>query len=398
LAADARPFSGYHRWQINDRWDVCAGRDGVPPCQREETLFAGLSRQALPVPLAASIAFRRYLAQRDVFVRRNAQAVFRLRRLLAGHRPSDTTSPSNSALSLVEPAAPAGSSPPGRRAPPERTTSKLDLDLCETLHHARRLLAEMRRETDAFTATLRAGRAAARAMWNRSRDPQEQGPNELMLARDAERLRAWRQWLGKAARNPDIIWRATPVCGAWQLQFTVYNFAPALQKVVVEQRQPDGSWRTLHALPLMEFRAQAARPRTRIRREFSVPIAVEALVGARSCRALATGRSKPAPLQSHGTESRAAIAKFPPLRLAVRGVGQVAVSHVELTNGVVRLHPPGWRPLHEKILGRPAPRRGFPVVDWTKNQDSKRLTFRPSRNSSQGTQSTPSRFRRSLPR
>ena len=376
LAADTHPFSGYHRWQINDRWDVCAGRDGVPPYQREETLFAGLSRQALPVPLAASIAFRRYLAQRDVFVRRNAQAVFRLRRLLAGHRPSDTTSPSNSALSLVEPAVPAGSSPPGRRAPPERTTSKLDPDLCETLHHARHLLAEMRRETDAFTATLRAGRAAARAMWNRSRDPQEQGPNELMLARDAERLRAWRQWLGKAARNPDIIWRATPVCGAWQLQFTLHNFAPALQKVVVEQRQADGSWRTLHGLPMIEFRAFAARPRASIRREISVPVTVAGLAEA------GPGSATPATR---------------PLRLAVRGVGQVAVSHVELTDGVVRLHPPGWRPSHEKILGRPAcsakanqpvdpqeaqvatqaraPRRGFPVVDFEKNAGTVAVIF-----------------------
>jgi hypothetical protein len=396
LAADTHPYSGYHRWQINDRWDVCAGREGVPPYQREETLLAGLSRYALPMPLAASIAFRRYLAQREIFVRRNAQAVFQLRRLLAGHRPSDTItiSPSNSALSMVEPAVPAGSSPSGRRAPPERTTSKLDPDLSETLHHARHLLAGLRREADAFAATLRAGRAAARAMWNRSRDPQERGPNELMLGRDADRLREWRLWLKRAGRNPDIIWRATPVCGAWQLQFTLHNFAPALQKVAVEQQLADGSWRTLHALSLMEFRAQAARPRTRIRREFSVPILVSAPKPAipRSTRWNRPSRQVPA-RRDGGLHLQ-----WPCLRLAVRGVGQVAVSHVELTNGVVRLRPCGWLPTRKKILGPPAPRRGFPVMDWTKNQDSKRLTFRPSRNSSQGTQSTLSRFRRSLPR
>ena len=162
-----------------------------------------------------------------------------------------------------------------------------------------------------------------------------------MLARDTERLRAWQQWLGKAARNHDIIWRATPVCGAWQLQFTLHNFAPALQRMVVEQRQPDGAWRTLHGLYTTEFRAFAARPRASIRREISVPV------------------DDPAAR----------------LRLAVRGVGQVAVSHVELTNGVVRLHPPGWRSSHQKILGSPAPRRGFPVVDFEKNTGTATVRF-----------------------
>ena len=348
LASDARPFSGYHRWQINDRWDVCAGRDGVPPYQREETLFAGLSRQALPIPLAASIAFRHYLAQRDVFVRRNAQAVFQLRQEIADH--------------VCRGLPPTDGKNVGRKARPTRTV--------------RNLLEKLRHEAAIFAAALRTGRAAARAMWNRSRDPQEQGPNELMLARDAERLRAWRQWLGKAARNPDIIWRATPVCGAWQLQFTLHNFAPALQKVVVEQRQADGSWRTLHGLPMIEFRAFAARPRASIRREISVPVTVAGLAEA------GPGSATPATR---------------PLRLAVRGVGQVAVSHVELTNGVIRLHPPGWLSSHKKILGRPAgsakanqpvdpqeaqvatqaraPRRGFPVVDFEKNAGTVAVIF-----------------------
>jgi hypothetical protein len=381
-ACDDHPFSGYHRWQINDRWDVCAGREPLAAYEKQAHTLERLCRSLhlsrhspaqatadardfvaellsapqgtgilvgaqtccaqlrgrdkiapLPSPpaLRASIAFRRYLAQRDVFVRRNARAVFRLRRLLTEPRKAE----------------------------------------------AHRLLAKLRSETMFYAATLRAGRAAARTMWNRSRDPQEQGPNELMLARDAERLRAWQQWLGKAARNHDFIWRATPVCGAWQLQFTLHNFAPALQKVVVEQRQADGSWRTLHGLYTIEFRAFAARPYASIRHEISVPVTVAGLAEA------GPGSATPATR---------------PLRLAVRGVGQVAVSHVELTDGVVRLHPSGWLPSRKKILGRPAPRRGFPLVDWTKNQDSKRLTFRPSRNSSQGTQSTPSRFRRSLPR
>lgn len=315
MACDDHPFSGYHRWQINDRWDVCAGRDGVVPYQREERLFhrvqARSYKERWPAPLAASVAFRRYLAQRDVFVRRNAQAVFQLRREIVRG-------------AALQPA--------------------LGVDERGLKHRA--TLNQLRHEATIFAAALRAGRAAARAMWNRSRDPHARGPNELMLGRDAERLREWRRWLKRAGRNLDIIWRATPVCGAWQLQFTVHHFAPALQKVVVEQQLPNGSWKTLHALPLMGFRAQAARPRTKIRREFSVPVPVAGLAEA------GPGSATPA---------------TGPLRLAIRGVGQIAISHVELTNGVVRCRPSGWPPARKKLLGRPAPRRGFPAVDFEKN-------------------------------
>ena len=342
LAADAFPYSGYHRWQINDRWDVCAGRDGVLPYANERKALSRICRSVLLsvalakeaacattqrrltldkraalslskapagacTALAASIAFRRYLAQRDVFVRRNAQAVFQFRREIV------------------------------RRA---RLQSALGGQKRGLTYRA--TLVQLRQEAARFAATLRAGRVAARAMWDRSRNPQEQGPNELMLGRDADRLREWRVWLQRAGRNPEIIWGATPVCGAWQLQFTVHNFAPALQEVVVEQRQPDGSWRTLHGLHLVEFQAFAARPRSRIRREVSVP----------------TG-------DPHTL-----------LRLAVRGVGQVAISRVELTNGVTKLHVRGWPPAQRKLLGYPAPSRGFPMVDLGQNVEALLLKFR----------------------
>ena len=213
-----------------------------------------------------------------------------------------------------------------------------------------------------------------------------------MLDGDAGRLREWRRWLRRAAVHPEIIWRATPVCGAWQLQFTIHNFAPALQKVVVEQQQADGKWVTLHALPLIEFRAAAARPRTRISREFSVPLAAPPCRAGSPSFAKASelrsapplpvgdyaywgGRSKSAPLPSRGPEVRTALAKFPPLRLAVRGVGQVAISCVELTDGVIRQGARGWPPGRKRILGWPAPRRGFPAVDFEKNADAVTVTF-----------------------
>jgi hypothetical protein len=357
-ACDNYPFSGYHRWQINDRWDVCAGRDGAVPYQREERLFhrvqARSYKERWPTPLASSVVFRRYLAQRDVFVRRNAATVFRLRRLLAAAVGRGRRTP---------PLAGLGGSRPFQRA-----------------------VGQLQRDTAAFAKDLRTGRSAARAMWNRSRDPQVRGPNELMLAADARRLREWQLWLRRAARHPEIIWHATPVCGAWQLQFTVHNFAPALQRLVVEQRQPDGSWRTLHGLPLIEFRAFAARPRTRIKHEFSVPVAApQNTVGRVDLPAEASGEGRVpnAPLASPkpggGGRRVGDNPPYPPtaipLRVAVRGVGQIAISHIELTNGVIRLHPRGWPPAHKTTLGRPAPRRGLPTVDFEKNTGAVAVRF-----------------------
>ena len=295
LAADQYAYCGYPRWQLNERWDVVATREPIGPYKRELRALERLRPAGVPA-LAASLAFRRYLAQREVFARRTAAEVFRLRRLLAGR---------------------------GEAA-------------------ARLRLAELRRRAEQFAEKFPAAREAARIMWRRSRDPRRRGPNELMLAADARRLRAWRRWLRRAAARPALASGATPVGGAWQLQFTVHHFAPALQQVVVEQRQPDGSWRMLHGLFLIEFRAFAARPATTIRHEISVPV----------------------------------VNPDDPLRIALRGVGQVAVSRVELTDGVVTFPATGGPPSRRRILGRPAPRRGLPPVDFGRNTDAFTARFR----------------------
>jgi hypothetical protein len=154
----------------------------------------------------------------------------------------------------------------------------------------------------------------------------------LVLEADEQRLAEWSGWLKRAARQPEIAWQATPVCGAWQLQFMVHNFAPAVQKVVVEQQAADGMWRELASRFTIEFRAFAARPRTKIKREFTVPV------------------------DSPGAK----------LRIAVRGVGQVAISHVVPTNGVENRRSRDFR--LKKTLGRRAPAQGFPAFDWRVNQ------------------------------
>jgi hypothetical protein len=297
LAADEHAFAGYARWQINDRWDVFAGNESLKNYQAEERFFARLVTAAAkwPTAFAASLVFRHYLAQRDVLVRETARQVFQWRRLLAKGAQAE-------AVQQVKLA--------GKQA-------------------------------TVFGQALRTARSAARIMWTRTRDPQARGQNELMLHADEGRLTAWRDWLKCAAKKPALTGLATPVCGVWQLQLAVHHFAPAVQKIVVEQQAADGTWHELASRFTIEFRAQAARPRSKLRREFTVPV------------------NDPAA----------------PLRVAVRGVGQVAISHAALTDGVKVLRSRGYRVKHR--LGRPAPSRGLPVIDWTRNQSALPLVFLP---------------------
>ena len=294
LAADEHAFAGYARWQINDRWDVFAGNESVKPYRAEERFFVRLLKSSWPKAFAASLAFRLYLAQRDVFVREAARQVFLWRRLLT---KSDRT--------LV-------------------------------IYYMTKASGTAR----TFARALKAGRKAARVMWARTRDPQVRGQNDLMLDADEKRLAEWHGWLKQAVRQPLLAWQATPVCGAWQLQFMVHNVTPAAQKVVVEQREPDGVWRELAERFTIEFRAQVARARTKFKREFTVPV--------------------------DDPERK--------LRIAVRGIGQVAVSHVALTNGVKTERSAGFS--GRKIMGRRAGGRvDLTALDWRENQAVLDLDF-----------------------
>jgi hypothetical protein len=277
---DRSAFAGYARWESNQRWDTAAAGD-LPLRRRELQFFRAWDRPArrLPAAFAASVAFRRYLAERDVFIREAAAAVGQLRR---------------------------------RGAPPAA-------------------LAALRRRAGEFAAAGRAGAAAARRMWARTRDPRWPSPNREMLRQDAARLAQWRQWLRRIAAAPETVGSASPVAGAWTFRCRIHNFAPALQQVALERRRPNGSWETLHARFTIEFRASAARRRSRRQQAFTFPV--------------------------DGPSDR--------LRLALRGIGQVAVSRAELTDGRRRLSASGPR---KKILGRAPPMRGWPDLDFAKNR------------------------------
>jgi hypothetical protein len=280
LAADVHPFSGYARWEINDRWDVSASSVDQDGRENEVALFSRLERRttALPPAFAASLSFRAYLARRDLFVHRAAQGVWQLRRAL-NSKPRDF----------------------------------------------RLLLVKLDQEAKLFSRSLSAGRRAARVMWRRSRAADATSQNEVILARDATRLRSWRLWLRACGRWAPSVFERTPVSGAWQLIFTVVNFAPALQRVSVEQQQPDGHWRDLHDRYTIEFQALAAKPRAHVRRLFSTPIDEPNL----------------------------------PLRLVLRGLGEVRIEQPVMTNGLQTREAAG--PVRFR-LGRTAPQEGFPDV------------------------------------
>lgn len=299
-ASDGYPFIGYARWRINRGWDSVAG-DGPPGRWLAEAraLRRLAARRGLPPALGASLRFRAYLADRDSFVRSSARGVWALRAAL---RRGDRVA-------------------------------------------ARRILRTLERAAAAFGGALARGRRAARAMWVRTRDPRTSGPNEDLADADAARLRLWLAWLGGCRQSAAPAWEASPVAGAWQLLFTARNFAPALQKVVVERRGPDGTWREIDATHLIEFRARSARPRSQATHRLSVPVS------------WAGPPSDP-----------------PALRIAVGGFGRLRLGPAVLTNGVDRLAL-SLEGARDAVLGRAAPSSGFPVFDPPSVRESRRLIF-----------------------
>ena len=282
LAADEHAFTGYARWQINDRWDVFAGNESLKPYIKDLKFYERLQGGSYDwaAAFSASLEFRLYLAQRDLFVRQAARDVFRWRRLLDRDDRVGVIKNLTSALSAAR----------------------------------------------GFRRELMAGRKAARAMWNRTRDPRLRGQNESILETDAQRLAGWLAWLKAALQNPGLVTGATPVCGVWQLQFLVHNFAPAVQNVIVEQKEANGTWREILSRHTIEFRAYAARTHAKIWREFTAPMASDKTT----------------------------------VRLRVGGIGQVTVSQASLNNGVRKIPLPGY--LRRRLLGRVAPRSGLPTL------------------------------------
>jgi hypothetical protein len=287
LHSDQHAFVGYARWEINEQWDSASPRESLSSYTRGQRFYARLGKQKLPTPFALSVAFLNYLYARDVFVRRSARSVGQLRRSAIKGAPLD-----------------------------QRLKSLL-------------------LEAEQFEKTLGEGRRAATAMWRRTRHRDPSNPNQLILRSDAARLREWRRWLKRCQLELKIVHTRTTVMGRAQLLFTVHNFEPALQKIVVELAQPDGTWRELRSRFTIEFQAKAAAPRSAIKREFSVPLDT-------------------------------AVHPALKVRIGVRGVGRVKVSDVTI-DGVAHPSTGDLATRKGKVIGLVAPRKGLPALVWDRN-------------------------------
>lgn len=289
LQADCFAFAGYARWQISQSWRLASGWVRPERCQAElrfyEKLASSALRKSWPEPLSASWEFRRYLARRDYFVETGRAAVFALRRAVhAGQARS-----------------------------------------------IKKCLASMQQVAAKFAAGLPGARLAARRMWGRTRRHAANSPNLRMLGRDRRQLAAWMQWVAAVKANPDHAWQSNPLCGRWQLFYEVWNCAPAVQLVAVEQLH-GSTWIALKACHTIEFAAAAAASRSTVVRLHSVPLRPEG-----------------------------AAAEAFQLRLVLRGVGFVKVGRVMLTDGVRQIALTPVRPRWRK-LGQPAPSHGLPVL------------------------------------
>lgn len=293
LAADAAAFTGYARWEINRAWNLASGHLQPARYRQELRLVTGLARTlqraGAPAALTSSLALRTYLAQRDVFVHEARTEILALRRIVAQ----------------------------GRRLDQTRISALLAAGMALARH-----------QTEA--------RRAAATMWARTRTPVAGAPNLRIIDQDRSQLRELLCWLRRIKHDPDIIHTGNPVCGSWQVFYDVWNFAPAVQQVTVQQWR-GGEWVTLKACHTIEFAAAAAVRGSSLVRRHTAPCEVEP-----------------------GTvEVR--------LRLVLRGTGAVKVGHWALTNGPKSGQlPPSGRGRWIR-LGASAPRRGLPDLTrtWT---------------------------------
>ena len=205
----------------------------------------------------------------------------------------------------------------------------------------KRLITRLWADAEQFEQTWKDGRTAAQTMWRRTRRRNQPNPNEQILQTDRIRLLAWRRWLRRAQRTSAHAAAPSPVAGAWHLLMVVHNVRPGLHRVVLQQRNEDGDWDDLAGRYTIEFRSRAARRRSAVKQAWSVPV--------------------PDPEREY--------------RVALRGIGEVAISQVRLTDGLTERPNQAWRWAQRRRLGRPTPRQGWPDLNWQHNLDCLQLRF-----------------------
>ena len=281
LAADRHAFTGYARWEINKEWLLASGPKGLTTYSRDLAFFDQLAHNVIhwPAGLASSVTYRRYLAVRDVQVRSWRNAVLGLRR--------DWT---------------------------QNKTLRQKL---------RRLLAQ----ADTFHKEWRKGHRAALQMWRTSRHPSATAPNLLLLDRDQVQLKTWSAWLRQCLIKPEHVMTANPVVADWLLSFSVWNFAPAVQRIVIEQKMGD-IWQAIKSCHTIEFQGRGASRESSIKHFYAAPVS--------------------------GSSDHP-----PSVRLTIGGVGRVKISMLKITDGINT-----WTSRSKSWLGFGAkPIKGWPRLD-----------------------------------
>jgi len=251
MAADAYPFTGYARWEINKHWSLATEMDEAR-LNEERAFFKKAVCDAARwpaklAPLAASLRYRLYLAERDWFVRFGRGAADRKR----------------------------------------------------------------------FERAIDLGEAAARAMWSASREPDSRAPNLQLIAADRNQLkRQARTGSGLDARLSGA--RKNGRGTAYWLSYTVWDFAPGLHWVAVDE-WARGKWQEIKKCYTIEFLSTAAKQRGLLRHRHRVPLKT--------------------PIRK--------------LRFRVGGLGQVKVGGLTLADSTGVICPRGWQRFRK--LGSPIP-------------------------------------------
>jgi hypothetical protein len=208
------------------------------------------------------------------------------------------------------------------------------------------LLESLKGTTGAFEQAMAQAKTTARELWRYTRQAKPAGPNHEILKADLTKLRAWTRWLDAACSEHRRVNMASPVLGAWQLSMVVHATHPNANLIVVQQQQASGIWEDVRQRHTIEFRSIAARRRSQIKRGWSVPI-------------------------DHPHR---------PLRLALRGLGQIAISQVLLTNGPITQRNQSWPRGTRQELGEPSLESGWPELNWSENRDTVPLVFASTQN------------------
>lgn len=295
LACDERAFASYAQAERHRCWDSAHSAEGPARAGAEMRFFQRSFSRQRNEPFKLSIGWRRYLSQREFFVKKSSDQILKARRLWFREK-----------------------------------TPQLEA-----------LLQGLQAGTQAFSEQLDLGAQAAKSLHALTRKRNSPNANAQIVASDRRQLAAWKKWLSSVQKDAGNLMLASPLAGRWQLCLTVHVTRPAANLVVIQQQNETGEWSDLRLRHTIEFRSGSARPRSQVKRTWSVPIEEPDL----------------------------------PLRIGLRGVGEVVISQVRLTDGISTRTDPTWKPATRKKFSSTPISEGWVPLDWSTNIDQFDLNF-----------------------